>query len=94
MPRDPFGAELALALALHSRELHGVNVDGTCRHCLPGTRWPCPYFERAQRVVRVLSAPEPAGFLHGDEYLETAVADMYAAAYTGRPPRATAPPAP
>jgi hypothetical protein len=92
--RDPFGAELALSLALHSRELHGVTVDGTCRQCLPGTRWPCPYFERAHRVVRVLSAPEPVGFLHGDEYLQAAIDDVYPVRFGAPPPDGATPPRP
>ncbi|HEY3004514.1 MAG TPA: hypothetical protein VGJ44_19360 [Kribbellaceae bacterium] len=98
MPADPFGPELALELARCARALHWPETDGTCRHCPPGTRWPCSHFEGAQRVVRVLTAieaqAEPAGFLRGDEYIQSAIADMHAAARPGRPHDDGAPPWP
>lgn len=68
-----FTDERALELALVSRSRHGVDLDGTCLHCVPGTRWPCGSFERAQRVIRLAIAEEPASmsFLCADEYLQT-----------------------
>jgi hypothetical protein len=67
---DPLAGELTLELATASRDRHNVTVDGTCAHCLGHTRWPCEHFERADRVIRALTQPEPAGFLQGDEYLQ------------------------
>lgn len=65
-----FTEERALELALVSRSLHGVTLDSTCLHCLPGTRWPCVFFERAQRMIRLFAADEraPMASLCGDEY--------------------------
>lgn len=49
-----FTDERALELALRSRDKHGVQVGGTCLHCVPGTMWPCVPFLRAQGVVLAL----------------------------------------
>jgi hypothetical protein len=67
-----YADRVALQAACRSFALHGVELDRTCRHCGPGTTWPCTFFERAYRVIRLLNAEEQAsmGFLCGDEYLQ------------------------
>lgn len=57
LPRyaDPFFARLTLDIALRSRELHGVGVDGQCLYCAAGTPWPCEPFQNAHGAVQSLT---------------------------------------
>lgn len=70
---DPFFVGLTLNIALRTRELHIQGAAGECTYCVGNQRWPCPSYELADRTVRALTEPEPAGFLRGDEYLQAAL---------------------
>jgi hypothetical protein len=50
-------ARLTLDIALRSRELHGVGVDGCCLYCPGKVRWPCAPFENAHGTIKALSCP-------------------------------------
>jgi hypothetical protein len=67
-----YADRVALDTACRSFELHGVTLDRTCRHCGTGTAWPCTFFERAHRVIRLLTAEDQAamGFLCGNHYVQ------------------------
>lgn len=54
---DHSTGDVVLDAALTARALHGVQVNGTCGHCLPaGTPWPCPAFQRVQAIVDGLTS--------------------------------------
>lgn len=71
--QDPFFVGLTLDIALKSRERHAPGLQGECLYCPGEQRWPCQPYVNADRTVRVLTEPEPAGFLRGDEYLQAAL---------------------
>ena len=62
MPADEaFERRIALEIAARSRDRHGVQIGGTCRHCPPDTVWPCVFFVLAHRVLtRLTTTGAPA----------------------------------
>jgi hypothetical protein len=73
-----FQRATTLVQAEHVAALHTSVRDETgalvCRHCLPtDTRWPCSPLYSAQAVIRVLTSPPKATWIHGDEYLIAAL---------------------
>lgn len=54
MTEPTFADCVAMGLAMRARELHGIGLNGWCRHCRPDTVWPCEVFIRAHWIIRRL----------------------------------------
>jgi hypothetical protein len=51
MSEPSFSDQVAMRLALASRDKHGVGLNGFCLSCPAETVWPCALYLRAQAVI-------------------------------------------